>query len=47
VHYTLNQWSKLTVFLEHPIIPLVNNRGENAIRPFVIGRKGWMFSRTV
>ncbi len=24
-----------------------NNRCENAIRPFVIGRKGWLFSDTV
>jgi transposase len=24
-----------------------NNRGENAIRPFVIGRKGWLFCDTV
>jgi transposase len=47
VHYTLGQWPKLTVFLEHPVVPLDNNRCENAIRPFVIGRKGWMFSDTV
>lgn len=47
VQYTLNQWPKLTVFLEHAIVPLDNNRCENAIRPFVIGRKGWMFSDTV
>lgn len=47
VHYTLNQWARLTVFLEHPIVPLDNNRCENAIRPFVIGRKGWMFCDTV
>lgn len=47
VHYTLGQWPKLTAFLEHSIIPLDNNRCENAIRPFVIGRKGWMFSDTV
>jgi transposase len=26
---------------------LGNNRCENAIRPFVIGRKGWLFSDTV
>ncbi len=47
VHYTRGQWPKLTVFLEHPVVPLDNNRCENAIRPFVIGRKGWMFSDTV
>jgi len=47
VHYTLGQWDKLTVFLEHGEVPLDNNRCENAIRPFVIGRKGWLFSDTV
>jgi hypothetical protein len=47
VYYTLCQWAKLTVFLTHADVPLDNNRCENAIRPFVIGRKGWMFSDTV
>jgi transposase len=47
VRYTLGQWSKLTTFLEHGEVPLDNNRCENAIRPFVVGRKGWLFSDTV
>jgi hypothetical protein len=47
VHYTLGQWPKLTVFLKHGEVPLDNNRCENAIRPFVVGRKGWLFSDTV
>jgi transposase len=47
VHYTLGQWSKLTTFLAHGEAPLDNNRCENAIRPFVIGRKGWLFADTV
>jgi transposase len=47
VRYTLGQWPKLVVFLEHGEIPLDNNRCENAIRPFVVGRKGWLFSDTV
>ena len=46
VHYTLGQWDKLTRFLDHGLIPLDNNRCENAIRPFVIGRKNWLFSDT-
>ncbi len=45
--YTHNQWPKLTVFLNHANIPLDNNRAENAIRPFVIGRKNWLFCDTV
>jgi transposase len=46
IAYTLAQWSKLTVFLDHPEAPLDNNRCENAIRPFVVGRKNWLFSDT-
>jgi transposase len=47
VHYTLGQWPKLRVFLSHGVVPVDNNRCENAIRPFVLGRKGWLFSDTV
>jgi hypothetical protein len=47
IHYTLGQWRKLLVFLEQGDVPLDNNRCENAIRPFVIGRKGWLFCDTV
>jgi transposase len=47
VYYTLGQWSKLGVFLIQGEVPMHNNRCENAIRPFVIGRKGWLFSDTV
>jgi len=47
VHYTLNQWMKLSTFLEHGEVPLTNNLCENAIRPFVVGRKGWLFCDTI
>jgi hypothetical protein len=47
VRYTLGQWPKLITFLKHGEAPLDNNRCENAIRPFVVGRKGWLFSDTV
>lgn len=47
VYYTLGQWPKLVTFLTQGEVPLDNNRCENAIRPFVVGRKGWMFSDTV
>jgi transposase len=46
IHYTLAQWDKLARFLDHGLLPLDNNRCENAIRPFVIGRKNWLFSDT-
>ena len=35
------------MFLTHGDVPMTNNRCENAIRPFVIGRKGWLVSDTV
>ena len=47
VHYSLGQWRKLCVFLAQGEVPMTNNRCENAIRPFVVGRKGWLFSDTV
>ncbi len=46
IHYTLSQWPKLTRFLNNDQIPLDNNRCENAIRPFVVGRKAWLFADT-
>jgi len=45
IHYALGQWNKLSVFLTDPI-PLDNNKCENAIRPFVVGRKSWLFCDT-
>jgi len=41
--YTVGQWDKLIRFLEHPWLTPDNNRAENAIRPFVVGRKNWLF----
>ena len=46
VNYTIGQWNKLTPFLQDGRIPMDNNTAENAIRPFVIGRKNWLFSCT-
>jgi len=44
--YLNNQWSKLIIFLDHPELKPDTNLVENAIRPFVIGRKNWLFSGT-
>ena len=41
-----NQKAHLSAFLEHGEIEISNNQVENAIRPFVIGRKGWLFADT-
>lgn len=46
VSYTLGEWQRLTKFLDHPEIPIDNNAVENGIRPFVIGRKNWLFADT-
>lgn len=43
--YTLSQWRKLSRFLEHPV-PAHNNRVENDIRPFAVGRRAWLFMDT-
>jgi transposase len=42
--YMVNEWKRLTVFLEDGRIPIDNNPIENDIRPFVIGRKNWLFN---
>lgn len=42
--YLAGQWGKLLVFLDHPELQLDTNLVENDIRPFVIGRKNWLFS---
>jgi transposase len=41
--YTIGQWNKLERFLDHPWLTPDNNRAENCIRPFVVGRKNWLF----
>jgi len=40
-------WGKFTVYIEDSRLPIDNNPAENAIRPFVIGRKNWLFSAGV
>ena len=39
--------SHLYAFLEHGEIEISNNPVENAIRPFAVGRKGWLFADTL
>jgi transposase len=45
--YLHGQWPKLTRFVDNGAWPLDSNPVENAIRPFVVGRKGWLFADTV
>ena len=44
--YMHDYWGKLIRYIERGDLPIDNNRVENAIRPFVIGRKAWLFSDT-
>lgn len=44
INYTLSNWPKLVRYLENGHITPDNNAAENAIRPFVIGRKNWLFA---
>ena len=45
--YLHGQWNKLVRVFDDGRIPLDTNAVENAIRPFVIGRKNWLFADTV
>ena len=54
-HFVLNKWlsplaplcgypiPNLSAFLEHGEVDISNNFAGNAIRPFVVGRKNWLF----
>ncbi|SQH76866.1 transposase [Shewanella benthica] len=44
IHYSLNQWPKLSRYLEDSRLNIDNNRAERAVKPFVIGRKNWLFN---
>jgi transposase len=44
INYTLSHWPKLIRYLENGHITPDNNAAENAIRPFVVGRKNWLFA---
>ncbi len=44
MNYALEYWPELIRYIENGDWPIDNNPAENAIRPFVIGRKNWLFS---
>jgi transposase len=46
IKYCLNQWNKLTAFMLDGRLEISNNRAERAIKPFVIGRKNFLFSKS-
>lgn len=46
VNYTLKYWKELSRYIGDGAWPIDNNSAENEIRPFVIGRKAWLFSNS-
>jgi transposase len=46
IRYSINQWEYLTCFLKDGRLEIDNNRAERTVKPFVIGRKNWMFAVT-
>lgn len=46
IQYTLKQFDSFMVVLEDPRLEFSNNAAERAIKPFVMGRKAWLFSNT-
>jgi transposase len=47
LNYLHNEWDKLIRYLDDGRLEIDNNGAENAIRPFVLGRKNWLFSTSV
>lgn len=42
--YTLKRWPALVRYANDARVPMDNNRIENQIRPWAVGRKNWLFS---
>ena len=46
LYYLREQWPYLKRFLEDGRLEISNNRAERSIKPFVMGRKNWLFANT-
>jgi len=44
ISYALGQWNRIMIYLQNAAVTPDNNIAENAIRPFAVGRKNWLFS---
>lgn len=44
IDYSLNRWAALTRYCEDSAVPIDNNRVENQIRPWALGRNNWLFA---
>ena len=43
IAYALGRWHTLATYAEHGFLPIDNNPAENALRPWAVGRKNWLF----
>lgn len=46
INYSLNQWSSLIAYCQDGRLNISNAGAENAIRPFAVGRRRWLFCDT-
>jgi transposase len=46
ITYTLNRWTALLVYLDHPFVEISNNASERSIKPMVLSRRNWLFAGT-
>lgn len=44
ITYTLGQWDKIISYLDCPYLTPDNNAAERTVKPFVMGRKNWLFA---
>ena len=44
--FLFSPWDKLVKYLESPYLTPDNNLAENAIRPYVLGRKNFLFNKS-
>ena len=42
--YSLKRWKALTRYCDDGAVPINNNRVENQIRPWAVGRNNWLFA---
>jgi transposase len=46
ITYSRNQWQRLSGYIDYTYATPDNNLAENAIRPFCVGRRNWLFAGT-
>ncbi|TPE42656.1 IS66 family transposase, partial [Maribrevibacterium harenarium] len=44
IQYSLNQWESLIAYCDYGFVHISNALAENAIRPFAVGRRNWLFA---